>query len=94
MSPPPGRRPEGSGFGLLGGTAGLPDRVGQGKQVVGAGEQRVGVRSLSQHFPPAWGGEAVRMLRTKVVAVRLGVNGQRPKHGGRVGVDVRERGNR
>ena len=94
MSPTPRSGTEGRGLRFLGGTAGLANGIGQGEQVIGAGQQRVRVRSLPKHLPAAGGGETIRVLRAQVIAVRLRVDRQRAEHRGGVGVHVRERGDR
>ena len=72
----------------------LAHRVGQRLEVVAARPERVGVRGEPQHLPATRGGQPLGVGRAQVVAVRLGVGGQRAEDGRRVGVDVGERGDR
>src|SRR5215469_6297881 len=79
----------------LGGRAagrGFPDRVGQRLQVVGRGRQRnLLVHRKPDHVPAERGGQPARMPFAQVIAVRLGVSGERPDHCGGIAVDVRQR---
>lgn len=72
----------------------LAHGVGERLEVVAAaGPGDVGVLALvPDDLPAARGGQAVRVLLAQVVAVRLGVDGQRADHRRPVGVDVGERG--
>lgn len=65
--------------------------VGEGLEVVTARTNVVGVGGEPDDLPASRRGEPFGVLGTQVVAMRLGVHRQWPKHGGRVGVDVRER---
>ena len=87
------RRPTSTGSRrrLRRGPGGLPDGVGQRLEVVAARPEVGGVRGQPQDLPAARGGEPLGVRGAQVVAVRLGVGGQRAEDGGGVGVDVGER---
>src|SRR5690242_14793982 len=71
---------------------GLSDRVGQRLEIVGADRRRTGLAVEPHDLPATRGGELRRVVLAQVVGVRLGVGGERADDGGRVGVDVGERG--
>ena len=76
------------------GSTGLADRVGESEEVIG-GRLRLGVvRREADDLPAAGGGQAVRVLTTQVVGVRLRVGRQRAQDCRLVGVDVRQGGDR
>src|SRR5690606_10334509 len=64
-------------------------RVGECLQVVGG--RLGGLVGQAHDLPPAGRGEPLGMLGAQVVTVRLRVRRERTEHGGRVGVNVRER---
>jgi hypothetical protein len=55
----------------------LADSVCQGQKIVRAGLWRLGRHGEPQDFPAAGNGERVSVLPAEVVAVRLGVGGER-----------------
>ena len=71
----------------------LTDRVGEGFEIIAGTHQdlrRVGV--MTDDFPASRSGEPGAVRLAEVIRVRLSVRRQRADHGGRVGVDVGERG--
>ncbi len=72
---------------------GLSYGVGQGFKIIAAGPKCLGVGIESHNFPPQRRGHSLRVVFTQVVTMRLCVGSQRPKNGGRIGVDVRQGGN-
>lgn len=75
-----------------GGPGGLSDGVGERLEVVdGAGERHREVRLMAHDLPAARSGGALGVGLAQVVAVRLGVGGERADDGRAVGIDVGER---
>jgi hypothetical protein len=60
---------------------GLTDRVGQSQQIVMGRWWRHKVGREPDNLPAARGGEPLGVLGAQVVAMRLGVGGQRPEDG-------------
>jgi hypothetical protein len=69
----------------------LPHSVGKGFQIIPAGPGRTGTVGEPDDLPAARCREALGVLGTQVVAVGLGVGGERAEDCGRVGIDVRQR---
>ena len=69
----------------------LADGVGQRLEVVAAVANGTVVHRQPYDVPSTRRGEARGVLRTQVVAVRLGIGGKGTEDGGRVRVDVRQR---
>lgn len=75
-------------------TRGLPHGIGEGLEIVcRPAEQDREIRLVTHDLPAARRGEPVGVPLAQVVAVRLGVGGERPDDGGPIGVDVGERRN-
>jgi hypothetical protein len=96
-----GRSLEGSMVGALGGRlrlwgegGGVADGIGKRQQVIGSWLLRSGRHGQAQHFPSAGHRQGIGVLLAEVVAVRLGVGGQRTQDGGGVRVHVRQGGYR
>lgn len=72
------------------GTGGLTHGVGQRFEIVVAGAR--GGRRVGEpdDLPAAWRGEPLAVLGAEVVAVGLGIGGERAEDRGRVGIDVRQ----
>ncbi len=66
------------------------DRVGQCFEVVAAGVRGCGAVGEPHHFPAPWRGKPLTVFGTEVVAVGLGVGGERAEDRGRIGIDVRQ----
>ena len=63
-------------------------------EVISARNELIGIEIQADDVPTARGGQAIRMQRAEVVAVRLGGRGQWPKHCGAVAVHIRQGGHR
>jgi hypothetical protein len=79
---------------LRGARRGIPDGVCERQEVIRPGLLRGGRHGQPQHFPATRNRQRVRVLFTEVVAVRLGIGGQRPQDGGGVRIHVRQGGYR
>ena len=69
----------------------LANGVGERQQVVKTGTGLIGYIGQPHDLPPARSSEPLTVDGAQVVAVRLGVGGERPQHSGGVGVHVRQR---
>lgn len=83
-----------AGFRRCGPDGRLPDSIGQGEEIVGAGAGGVGRHRQPQHFPPARDGQGPGVLFAQVITVRFGIGGQRAQNGGGVCINVRQSGHR
>jgi hypothetical protein len=90
------RRPAGHTAGRLlhagGGASGLPNRLGQGDQVVRARYGCLELTEVADELPAAGRREAAGVAVAEVVRVGFGIGGQRADDGGGVRVDVRQGG--
>lgn len=71
-------------------TRGFPYGVGERFEVVTAGAGGRGGVGEPHHFPAARRGQPLTVLSTEVVAVGLGIGGERAEDRSRVGIDVRQ----
>ncbi|MCU1568672.1 MAG: hypothetical protein JWQ56_3609 [Pseudarthrobacter sp.] len=69
---------------------GVPHRVGQGQQVIGARLLRSGRHGQAQDFPAPGNGEGVSMLFAQIVTMGFSVSSQRTEDCSGVGIDVRQ----
>ena len=72
------------------GAGGFSYGIGQGLQIITARACRGRTVRQTDDLPAAWSGQPLAVFRTQVVAVRLGVGGERAEDRGRVGIDVRQ----
>lgn len=68
----------------------FPYGVGERFEVVAAGARGGGGVGEPDDFPAAWCGQPLTVLGTEVVAVGLGIGGERAEDRSRVGIDVRQ----
>lgn len=69
---------------------GLTHGVRQGFQIVAAGPGRRGPVREPDDLPATGRGESLTVFRAQVVAVGLGIRGERTEDRGRIGIDVRQ----
>jgi hypothetical protein len=68
----------------------LPDRIGEGQQVVRTRLRRICRHGQAQDFPAAGHRQRPGVLFAQIVTMRLRVRGQRAQHSGGVRVHVRQ----
>lgn len=68
----------------------LPDRIGEGKQVIGTRLRRSCRHGQAQDFPAARHGQRAGVLFAQIVTMRLRVRGQRAQHSSGVRIHVRQ----
>lgn len=71
-------------------TRGLAHGVRQRFEIVTAGPGRCRAVREPDDLPPAWRGESLAVFGAQVVAVGLGMRGERAEDRGRIGIDVRQ----
>jgi hypothetical protein len=71
---------------------GLPHRLGEGHEVVGGRRWRFEVPLVPNHLPPAGSGQGTGVMLAQVVRVGFGECRKRTNHGGRLGIDIGQRG--
>jgi hypothetical protein len=69
---------------------GVPYGVCERQEVIRPGLLWCGRHGQPQHFPATWDCKRIGVLFTEVVAVRLGIGGQRTQDGGGVCIHVRQ----
>lgn len=68
----------------------LPDRIGEGQQVIRTRLRRSGRHGQAQDFPAAGHGQRAGVLVAQIVTMRLRVRGQRAQHSSGVRIHVRQ----
>lgn len=71
-------------------TGRFPYGIGERLEIVTAGPGRGGAVGEPDDLPAARGGQALTVLGAQVIAMRLGVGGERAEDRSRIGIDVRQ----